>query len=98
MDAQLRKIREWDEWACISCLVSAQLHAFTTIGTRKHCDLTRGTSRTCQAVPMSDLPRTEGQFPSPSRGLDCLDCSEDECAFYLLITLPELLSSLLPLQ
>ena len=83
--AQLKKIKEWDEWARISCLVSAQLQASLTCDTLNHCDLIRGACRDCQAVLLSDVLRTEGQFPSPSHGFDCLDCSEDECACHLLI-------------
>ena len=56
-----------DEWARTSCLVSAQLQASTTCDTLEHHDLMLSACRALQAVLLSDLPRTEGQFPSPSR-------------------------------
>ena len=51
----------------ICCLVSAQLQASTTCDTLEHHDLMLRACRALQAVLLSDLPRTEGQFPSPSR-------------------------------
>lgn len=47
------------------------------------------------AVLLSDTPRTRGHFPFPSRAvIDCVDCSEDECACRLLIIQPDPLGPL----